>query len=76
MLQSRRGFLAGLGNLLTGAFIADAEAFVRETCRPLLTPPPEVRQTLYWYLPDGSNAPMVPRCVASHYAATAAFEAR
>jgi len=57
MLQSRRGFLAGLGNLLTGAFIADAEAFVRETCRPLLTPPPEVRQTLYWYLPDGSDAP-------------------
>ena len=69
MLQSRRGFLIGLGSVLTTAFVAEAEALVRETCTPLLAQPPQVRHTLYWHLPEGSNAPS--RRIASHHAATA-----
>jgi len=59
MLQSRRGFLIGLGSVLTTAFVAEAEALVRETCTPLLAQPPQVRHTLYWHLPEGSNAPLL-----------------
>jgi len=57
MLQSRRGFLIGAGAVLTTAFVAKAQSFVRETQTPLLTPPSDVRQTLYWYVPKGSEAP-------------------
>ena len=38
MLQSRRGFLIGAGAVLTTAFVAKAQSFVRETQTPLLTP--------------------------------------
>src|SRR5262245_41296650 len=58
MQPSRRGFLVGLGSVLTTAFVAEATTFVRATCAPLLVQPSEVRQTLYWYLPDGSHEPM------------------
>jgi hypothetical protein len=59
MLQSRRGFLIGIGSLLTTAFVAEAQSFVRETFTPLLPQPPDVRQTLYWYLREGSDAPVM-----------------
>jgi hypothetical protein len=59
MLQSRRGFLIGAGSLLTTAFVAEAQAFVNEAAKPLLVRPAEVRKTLYWYLPRGSDAPML-----------------
>ena len=59
MRPSPRGFLIGLGGLLTTAFVAEAQSLVRETFTPLLAQPPDVRQTLYWYLPEGSDAPML-----------------
>ena len=49
MLQSRRGFLIGAGSLLTTAFVKDARSFIRTNGRPLLAPPTQVLQTLYWY---------------------------
>lgn len=49
MLQSRRGFLIGAGSLLTTAFVKDARSFIRTSGRPLLVPPKQVLQTLYWY---------------------------
>jgi hypothetical protein len=49
MLQSRRGFLIGAGSLLTTAFVKDAQSFIRAKGRPLLVPPKQVLQTLYWY---------------------------
>jgi len=49
MLQSRRGFLIGAGSLLTTAFVKDARSFIRANGRPLLAPPKQVLQTLYWY---------------------------
>src|SRR5262245_6508914 len=49
MLQSRRGFLIGVGSLLTTAFVADARSVIRTTGRPLLTPPKQVARTLFWY---------------------------
>ena len=49
MLQSRRGFLIGIGSLLTTAFVADARSFIRTNGRPLLARPQQVLQTLYWY---------------------------
>jgi hypothetical protein len=49
MLQSRRGFLIGAGSLLTTAFVKDARSFIRAKGRPLLAPPKQVLQTLYWY---------------------------
>jgi hypothetical protein len=49
MLQSRRGFLIGAGSLLTAAFVKDARSFIRTTVRPLLAPPTQASQTLYWY---------------------------
>jgi hypothetical protein len=49
MLQSRRGFLIGAGSLLTVAFVKDARSFIRTNGRPLLAPPTQVLQTLYWY---------------------------
>ena len=55
MLQSRRGFLIGAGAVLTTAFVAKAQSFVRETQTPLLTPPSDVRQTLYWYIRKGDE---------------------
>ena len=53
MLQSRRGFLIGTGTLLTTAFVKDARSFIRTNGRPLLAPPKQVLQTLYWY--DGQT---------------------
>jgi hypothetical protein len=49
MLLSRRGFLIGAGSLLTAAFVSDARSFIRRTGRPLLAPPAQALQTLYWY---------------------------
>ena len=49
MLLSRRGFLIGVGSLLTAAFVKDARSFIRTTGRPLLAPPAQALQTLYWY---------------------------
>ena len=49
MLQSRRGFLIGAGSLLTTAFVKDARSFIRTNGRPLLAPPAQVVQTIYWY---------------------------
>ena len=59
MLQSRRGFLIGAGSFLTAAFVADAREFVHTTGKPLLVKQSEVRHTLYWYLPKGSDAPLL-----------------
>jgi hypothetical protein len=59
VLQSRRGFLIGLGSVLTTAFVSDAREFVHTTGKPLLVEQSEVRHTLYWYLPKGSNAPLL-----------------
>ena len=53
-MLSRRGFLIGAAGLLTAAFVKDAGAFLRKTKQPLLTPPPQVTQTLYWY-DNGDN---------------------
>jgi hypothetical protein len=53
MLQSRRGFLIGVGAVLTTAFVKDARSFIHRNNRPLLASPSQVAQTLYWYeLPD------------------------
>jgi hypothetical protein len=52
MLLSRRGFLIGAGSLLTTAFVKDARSFIRTTGRPLLAPPVQALQTLYWYADD------------------------
>ena len=59
MLRSRRGFLIGAGAVLTTAFVKDAREFVHATGKPLLVKQSEVRHTLYWYLPKGSNAPLL-----------------
>jgi hypothetical protein len=55
MLLSRRGFLIGVGSLLTTAFVKDARSFIRTTGRPLLAPPTQALQTLYWYADDGDG---------------------
>jgi len=47
MLQSRRGFLVGLGSLLTAAFVKDARSFIRTNGQPLLARPKQVAQTMY-----------------------------
>ena len=49
MLQPRRGFLIGVGSLLTAAFVKDARSFIRTSGRPLLARPKQVAQTMYWY---------------------------
>ena len=54
MLQSRRGFLVGLGSLLTAAFVKDASSFIRANGQPLLARPKQVAQTMYWY-PHGDE---------------------
>ena len=59
MLLSRRGFLIGAGAVLTTALVKDAREFVQATGEPPLAKQPEVRHTLYWYLPKGSNAPLL-----------------
>ena len=59
MLRSRRGFLIGAGAVLTAAFVKDVSEFVQATGEPLLVKQSEVRHTLYWYLPKGSNAPVL-----------------
>jgi hypothetical protein len=59
MLQSRRGFLIGAGSLLTAAFVTEAQAFVRQATKPLLAEQVGAQHTLYWYLPKGSNAPLL-----------------
>jgi hypothetical protein len=59
MLQSRPGFLIGAGAVLTTAFVRDAREFVHATGKPLLVKQSEARHTLYWYLPRGSNAPLL-----------------
>ncbi len=48
-MLSRRGFLIGAGGLLTAAFVKDARSFVLRNEQPLLVPPPQVAQTLFWY---------------------------
>jgi len=48
-MLSRRGFLIGTGGLLTAAFATDARSFIRRTGQPLLAPPTEVAETMYWY---------------------------
>ncbi|TIT00224.1 hypothetical protein [Mesorhizobium sp.] len=50
---TRRGFLIGAGGLLTTAFAKDAQSFIRRTGQPLLAPPVEVAETMYWY--DGGE---------------------
>ena len=53
MLQSRRGFLIGVGAMLTTAFVKDARSFVHRNSQPLLTSPPQVVETMYWCeIPD------------------------
>jgi hypothetical protein len=53
MLQSRRGFLIGVGAVLTTAFVKDARSFIHRAREPLLVPPSQVAETLYWYeIPD------------------------
>jgi hypothetical protein len=49
MLQSRRGFLIGVGSLLTAAFVKDARSFIRTNGRPLFATPKQVAQTMYTY---------------------------
>jgi hypothetical protein len=48
MLQSRRGFLIGLGSVLTTAFVKEATAVVRSTGLPLLIAPAEPQLYLFW----------------------------
>ena len=53
MLQSRRGFLIGVGAVLTAAFVKDAHSFIDRTNQPLLVPPSQVVETMYWHeIPD------------------------
>jgi hypothetical protein len=53
MLQSRLGFLIGAGSLLTAAFVADARSFIHRNNQPLLSPPSQVVETMYWHgIPD------------------------
>ena len=53
MLQSRRGFLIGVGAVLTAAFVKDARSFIDSTNQPLLMPPSQVVETMYWHeIPD------------------------
>lgn len=52
-MLTRRGFLIGAGGLLTVAFAKDAHSFIRRTGQPLLAPPVEVAETMYWY--DGGE---------------------
>src|SRR4051794_27522669 len=53
MLQSRRGFLIGVGAVLTTAFVNDARSFIHQTSQPLLASPSEVIETMYWHeIPD------------------------
>src|SRR5262245_51983385 len=49
LMLSRRGFLIGAGSLLTAAFVSDARAFASRTGKPLLAPPPQAAETMYWY---------------------------
>ena len=55
MLQSRRGFLVGVGSLLTAAFVKEARSFIRTSGRPLLARPKQVAQTMYWYEDGGEG---------------------
>src|SRR4051794_5026836 len=53
MLQSRRGFLIGVGAVLTAALVKDAQSFIDRTNQPLLVPTPQVAETMYWHeIPD------------------------
>ena len=53
MLQSRRGFLIGVGAVLTTAFVKDASSFIDRTGQPLLASPSQVIETMYWHeIPD------------------------
>ena len=46
---SRRSFLIGFGSLVTSAFVARAQAHVRESRAPLLLDPGKAEETLYLY---------------------------
>ncbi|WP_457301260.1 hypothetical protein [Phyllobacterium sp. P5_D12] len=48
-MLSRRGFLIGAGGLLTATFVKDARSFVLRNKQPLLVPPPQTAQTIFWY---------------------------
>ena len=48
-MLSRRGFLIGAGGLLTAAFVTEAQSFVLRNEHPLLVPPPQITQTMFWY---------------------------
>ena len=53
MLQSRRGFLIGVGAVLTTAFVKDARSFIHRNSQPLLASSTQVVETMYWYeIPD------------------------
>ena len=44
---------------MTAAFVTEAQAFVRQATKPLLAEQVGAQHTLYWYLPKGSNAPLL-----------------
>ena len=48
-MLSRRGFLIGVGGLLTATFIKDAQSFVLRNEKPLLVSPSQTAETLFWY---------------------------
>lgn len=48
-MLSRRGFLIGVGGLLTATFIKDAQSFVLRNEKPLLVSPYQTARTLFWY---------------------------
>ena len=52
MLQTRRGFLIGVGAVLTMAFVNDARSFIQRMSQPLASPS-QVVDTMYWHeIPD------------------------
>jgi hypothetical protein len=53
MLQSRRGFLIGVGTVLTTEFVKDARSFIHRNSQPLLASSSQMTETIYWYeIPD------------------------
>ncbi|RDJ13474.1 hypothetical protein B5K06_08775 [Rhizobium grahamii] len=48
-MLNRRGFLLSAVGLLTSSFVSHAEAFNRQTGRPLLIAPRRIDHRIYWY---------------------------